>query len=83
MVFKIEMFTSPFKPACSFNYLPYYYSYRKEESRRCQLDPARQWAREKLVAAENYEQECQRTSQRREKAEEIAMFNKNQVVSCN
>jgi len=51
----------------------------KELCRQQLLDPSRQWARERLVAVENYEQECERKSDRRKAAEEIALYHLAQV----
>ncbi|ODN00363.1 hypothetical protein Ocin01_06329 [Orchesella cincta] len=38
-------------------------------------DVSRLWARERLVAVENYEGECERKNERRQKAEEVALYN--------
>lgn len=48
--------------------------------KQCDLHPARQWASSLLVAEENFERECQEKSDRRLKAEDIALYNKAQAV---
>lgn len=46
-------------------------------------DVSRLWARERLVAVENYEQECERKNIRRQQAEENQLYNLALAVSLN
>jgi len=54
---------------------------RDEAWGRCGIDPAREWAKERLVAEENFEKECDIKTKRREVEEDIMLFNKAMVVS--
>ena len=67
-----------------YGYRPGIYSnkYSPRSTELCKqqlLDPSRQWARERLVAVENYEQDCERKNERREAAEEVALYQLAQI----
>jgi hypothetical protein len=58
-----------------------YLNRSNEAWKECELHPARQWARERLAAAENFERDCEQKSERKKQAAEVVLFNKALAVS--
>ena len=53
----------------------------QEKCKQMQMDASREWARERLMEMENYNQECDRKNDRRKRAEQISLYNIAQAVS--